>query len=425
MYINIIFLNAPLTYICIFGMLLSILVLVFNKGHKSSNRFLAGVLFFSALFSLVNFAIFFGKSVFWVAIFETSFNTVFFLIGPMSYFYVRSVLRDNSKLSKWDYLHFLLYFILFSGTIRFVFTSWDHKLEVAKVLISNDSLSKSQRIQDFLPSFINNGIRPFHLASYVIANWILIFKFKANLKERYLRTYQYKLMRNWLFCFNILLTANAIFISIIIFNLFIYRNNWEFLNSSYYFFLFLASGYTALNIVLMAFPQILYGLPFEFVYQNRSEYATTTNEPIKDIMEEEESAHTDSIAEERKLPQFYSSEYISQIECLLNNAKGKKLFLDPEFSIDQISEDSDIPTHHISYYFNNIARVKFTEWRNSQRIEHAIVLMNKETLDLLNFKWITTNAGFTSQSTFIRAFKTHTGFSPNEYLLMLKEDRIQ
>jgi AraC-like DNA-binding protein len=406
-------------------MLLSILVLVFNKGHKSSNRFLAGVLFFSALFSLVNFAIFFGKSVFWVAIFETSFNTVFFLIGPLSYFYVRSVLRDNSKLSKWDYLHFLIYFILFTGTIRFVFTSWDHKLEVAKVLISNETLSKSQRIQDFLPSFINNGIRPFHLAVYVIANWILIFKFKANLKERYLYTYQFKLMRNWLFCFNILLTANAIFISIIIFNLFVYSNNEEFLNRSYYFFFLLSAGYTALNIVLLAFPQIMYGLPFESVYQNRADYAKTTNEPILDIMDEEESDPVDIIGGERKLPQFYSSLYIRQIEDLLENAKGKKEYLHPEFSIDHIQADSNIPIHHISFYFNNIAQVKFTEWRNLNRIEHAIELMNKDVLNSVNFKWIATKAGFSTQSTFIRAFKSHTGYSPSEYLVMLYAERVQ
>jgi len=105
-------------------MVLSFLILSYNKGYKTANLFLAEVLFFSALFSLVNYALFFSRSTFWVAIFETSFNTVFFLIGPLAYFYVRSVLRDNAKLSRRDYLHFSVFFIAFIGTFRFVFTPW-------------------------------------------------------------------------------------------------------------------------------------------------------------------------------------------------------------------------------------------------------------------------------------------------------------
>lgn len=114
-------LNAPVVYIAVFGTVLSLFVLFFNKGHKSSNLFLAGVLLFSSLFSLVNFTIFFSKSVFWVAIFQTSFGFDFFLIGSLSYFYIRSILRDNAKLSKWDYLHFLLFLIAFAGTFLFIF----------------------------------------------------------------------------------------------------------------------------------------------------------------------------------------------------------------------------------------------------------------------------------------------------------------
>jgi AraC-like DNA-binding protein len=324
-------------------------------------------------------------------------------------------------LSKWDYLHFLIYFILFSGTLRFLFTSWDHKLEVAKVLISNDSLSESQRIQDFLPSFINNAIRPFHLLLYVILNWILIFNFKANLKERYLYTYQSKLMRNWLFCFNILLTTNAILFSILIFNLFVFSNNEKFLNQSYYFFFLLAVGYSALNIVLLAFPQILYGLPFESLHRTPLINTLPTMEPINDVVLEGKLKADDTKVAEKISPQFYSQAYISQIEDLLQIAKNEMWLLQPNFLLEDLTKNSNIPTHHLSYYFNNIAQLKFAYWRNQFRVNHAIELLKKGRLDSVNFKWIASNSGFSSSTTFFRVFKIHTTYTPNEYLLIIND----
>lgn len=404
--------------------MLSVLVLFFNKGHKSSNLFLAGVLLFSSLFSLVNFTIFFSNSVFWVAIFETSFGSTFFLIGPLSYFYVRSVLRDNAKLCKWDYLHFLLFLIAFAGTFRFIFTPWEHKLEVARSLLYGKIPLGKRRVQEILPPIINNGSKPFHFAFYVILNWILIFRFNLTLKLRYRYTHQYKLMRNWLYCFNALLMINAIFFTIVMVKFIIYNNNVEFVNGAYLFIILLTVSYVLLNIVLLIFPQILYGLPFELLYEPPLKITLPNVEPFNDVVKEGKLIADDSKEDKKKSPQFYNQEYIGQIEVLLQIAKEEKWFLQPKFLLEHLNKNSHIPTHHLSYYFNNVAKVKFTDWRNELRVEHAIELLEKGTLDSVNYKWIASNSGFSSITTFFRVFKMYTKFTPAEYLMNVNDCKI-
>ena len=318
-------------------------------------------------------------------------------------------------------MHFLLFLIVFAGTFRFIFTSWDHKLDVARSLLYGKIPLGKQRVQEIVPPFINNVIKPFHLAFYVILNWILIFRFSLTSKLRYKQTLQYKLMRNWLLTFNSLLMINTISFTIVMVNFIIYHNNEQFLYGSYYFIVLLAAGYSALNIVLLAFPQILYGLPFELLHRPPLTNTLPIMEAINDVVLEEKLKADDTKEAEKILPQFYSHEYISQIEVLLQIAKNEKWLLQPNFLMEDLTKNSNIPTHHVSYYFNNIAQVKFSHWRNEFRVNHAIELLKKGRLDSVNFKWIASNSGFSSSTTFFRVFKMHTTYTPNEYVLMLND----
>jgi hypothetical protein len=107
-------LDSVIAYICLTGLFLPLVIFYFNKGYLSANRYLAGFLFFSALYLLENFYFFYGKSLAIIAFFTTT-HAFFYLIGPFAFFYVRSILRDNSKLSKTDYLHLVLFVVSFIG----------------------------------------------------------------------------------------------------------------------------------------------------------------------------------------------------------------------------------------------------------------------------------------------------------------------
>jgi AraC-like DNA-binding protein len=337
---------------------------------------------------------------------------------------------DNSILRKWDYLHFLLFFIAFAGTFRFMFTSWEHKLEVARMLINNQSITGRYRIQDFLPKAYNMGLRPLQMGVYVILIWKMIFKFRGSLKERYFETSQYKLIRNWLYCFTALLTWMFISFSRVIYILIKYNYQGQFFDESYYFLLILAFGYATLNVVLLIFPQILYGLPFERLDPIKSSTSHKVISP--DIQSSSEkklpavkmvatNANIEMADSGKSIPQFYDSEYVSLIEDLLMKSEENQQFLSPDFSLELLVGGSGIPAHHISYYFSSIAKLKFIAWRNKLRVEHAIRLMENGSSVSNTLMGIASDSGFTANNTFIRAFKNHTGVTPSEYLSNLKD----
>ena len=108
-------------YICLTGMFLPVVILFYNKGYLSANRYLAGFLFFAALYLLESFYFFYGKSLDGIAFFTTT-HAFFYLIGPFSFFYVRSILNDNSNISKRDFLHYALFTLSFLGYFPYFFS---------------------------------------------------------------------------------------------------------------------------------------------------------------------------------------------------------------------------------------------------------------------------------------------------------------
>jgi len=159
----------------------------------------------------------------------------------------------------------------------------------------------------------------------------------------------------------------------------------------------------------------MYGLPFE---------RTITSDNLKP--EESEKAnfsltHTKSDVSNTDAA-LYSSDYIDKIEKSTHKIEVTALLTSPQFDIEQLSHISDIPVHHLSYYFNTILGVKFVEWRNTQRIEIAVKLIDAGKLDLHTFDGLMYQCGFTSYSTFIRAFKKSTGKTPSEFYKTMLND---
>ncbi len=68
-----------------------------------ANRFLAEFFFFISLFILSQYSGLYGHPEILAALFGSAPTPFVFLIGPLAFFYVRSVLRDNARLSKSDY----------------------------------------------------------------------------------------------------------------------------------------------------------------------------------------------------------------------------------------------------------------------------------------------------------------------------------
>ena len=169
--------ESTIAYTSLLGLLLPLVLLYFNKGYRSANRYLAAFLFVAALYVLENFYFFYGKSLHKIAFF-TCVHAFFYLIGPCAFFYVRSILRDNSRLSKTDYLHFVLFALSFIGYIPYFFSSWDYKLIVAQNLQSENWDISNFHLNKLFYHEVDQILNVLHTYFYSISLWYLLRHYK-------------------------------------------------------------------------------------------------------------------------------------------------------------------------------------------------------------------------------------------------------
>ena len=408
--------NSPVTYLCVLAMFISLLMLFFNSGFEKANRFLAGFLFFSGLYILFLYIFLFSTSVKLTAISLTSVPSCFFLVGPLSYFYVRSILTDNPTLSKQDYLHFVLFIICFTGTIPFLLSSWSYKLMVAESMQLNSWNLAKYKVNSILPYKINQGIRPFHIAFYMIAQWRIVWKYFKKNTDSSPHSLQWNTIKKWLLIYCSIFTLLCVCFSLNIIHKLVYTNKSEFLAIALNVLTITTVGYSCLIATLLFFPQVIYGLPI-VVYHHPSATAISLeenafSEKINDtttINNEDDTLGDTEMA-------FFTEEYKQEIKTLLHQYITSGKHLSVNCTIGDLSAFCNVASHHLSYYFNYIINSKFTDWRNNNRIDFAIFMIDSGALNNLTLEAIATKSGFTTQSTFIRAFKQKTGMTPSAYV---------
>ena len=412
--------ESTIAFTCLLGLFLPLVLLYFNKGYLTANRYLAIFLFVASLCALENFYIYYGKSLNKIAFF-TCIHAFFYLIGPFAFFYMRSILRDNSLLSKTDYLHFALFALSFIGYVPYFFSSWDYKLMVAQNLYSANWDIAPFHLNKLFPHKIDQALNVLHPYFYSIALWHLLWHYKKKTNNPILYNSQHKLMRNWLLVFASILTIITINFTIVMVYVWLYDDKSIFLNRASIALLFASLGYVGMNLVIFFFPHIMYGLPVDLKFNNKdlqTVKASETNFPgIEEppvLLQEDILSQLDKIE-----PQLFTPEYGNAIEASLESFKDRKAFLNADFKLNQISKESGIPAHHLTYFFNDIKQVSFSDWRNSLRIEEAKNLFRLGEVNNITLKAVSLQCGFASQNTFIRAFKNATGTTPSNYLKSL------
>ena len=91
-------------------------------------------------------------------------------------------------------------------------------------------------------------------------------------------------------------------------------------------------------------------------------------------------------------------------------------FLDPEFSLDDLAEQLDVPKHHLYYCFRNILNTRFTTLRTEYRIRHAKKLLGEIDLRITTLEAVGRQCGFATHSSFYKTFKSEVGCSPGEFV---------
>lgn len=111
-----------------------------------------------------------------------------------------------------------------------------------------------------------------------------------------------------------------------------------------------------------------------------------------------------------------SAETISQtIASLKKSMTDDKLFLNSNLNLNILSEHISIPQKTISFVLNQNLNKSFSEFVNEYRIEAFKEKILQPETDNLTIAGIALECGFSSQATFQRIFKQSIGISPSEF----------
>ncbi|GAP69006.1 hypothetical protein BA6E_106148 [Bacteroidales bacterium 6E] len=129
-----------LVFLSLLGIFLSLILLVFNARKYTASVYLGLFFFFTSLYGLYQYILLYSKSVTLISLFLVNLSIAvspIYLIGPMLFWYVRSVLTDNSRLRKTDIWHLLPMIVYFFSALPHAFLPWQEKVEVAQTVVKN------------------------------------------------------------------------------------------------------------------------------------------------------------------------------------------------------------------------------------------------------------------------------------------------
>ena len=390
-----------LLYITVLGFIVTLLLLINLRQSNSSNIYLFFFLLINNTYSLAHYATIYSGNKFLIAFMLVHFTPLYLLIGPLFYFYVRGLLKDDARLSKLDILHFIPAILFFINITPYFFKSWDYKLAyAAKVVVDSRNFLNLDYL--FMRPEISFLTRPIIAFVYVIASIVLIFR--KGLNENY-ESNQAKLIFKWLISFciiSIILYLGFLIFTVIAFYAFDMHaaeiNGQAILYST-------IAGLFFLNLSLLFFPNILYGLP-------QLDYAIVTKQN-KEV--EMELGIAEDVKKQSRSFEI-STEKLSLLKLKVDRYIVKKPYLNPEFNLTIMSSETDIPVHHLSYFFNEYMKVNFNTWKNDLKIAHVIDLIQNGSGEILTLDALAKQAGFGSRTSFFNSFKQKMGVTPSEYL---------
>ncbi len=102
-------------------------------------------------------------------------------------------------------------------------------------------------------------------------------------------------------------------------------------------------------------------------------------------------------------------------KAIMKILEEEQAYLEPEFSLHQLSERTKIPTHLLSHILNQHLDINFTTLINRYRIEAACQLLRRSDRGHYTIAAIAFEVGFNSLSAFNYHFKRFKGTTPSIY----------
>ena len=383
----------------IIGLAVSLILFISHNEKSLGNRLLAMSIFSISYILLINASFLTNFYDFFPQTYRIlSFLT--FCIGPFSYLYVRTVLRQEYRLAKTDYLFFLPALLAMINRIPYHLMSRQEQIDFIHQINLNLKLVVLES-EGLLPPGYLAIFRIVLTLGFVIAQLLLIRQWKKKMWEKGLYIIENNKIVNWLEVYSILLLVSS--------SLLVVQTSLQ-VGSAVHFeeLIIFTMGMTNLvaSITLFARPKILYGL-VGWLQEEK---------PIVSIKDFTAETNTKEVAAtERQSMSIQEGKSLkNKLEAYFQN---NQQFLSTGFTIHELAQELKIPVYQLSTFINQEYQKSFVQYINDQRFQQVLVMKEADpdfksyTIDYIGKK-----IGFSSRTSFVEFIKKRTGKTPSEFL---------
>ncbi|SEK41906.1 transcriptional regulator, AraC family [Aquimarina amphilecti] len=300
-------------------------------------------------------------------------------IGPLLYFYIKSITTSNFKFRKKDFLHFIpvcLYIV--------------YKISIFIYDASQPGFDDTQN--GYLKVFLDEKyigpligvVENLQMLLYLAFTIQLYYSYRKKIQQFFSNTYSLELnwIRNFLFIYSFLFLYSLFqgVIGSVITDLHWTQRWW------YHFF-------TAVAII----------------YIGIKGYFTDTNK-LNNLDFSVAIKETTSISQTE-----LSKEILNNKDKTQKFMEEEKPFLNPDLNLTELSKMLKIPTSVLSETINSGFEMNFNDFINSYRVKEVQNMLREGKQQQLSLLGIAYECGFNSKATFNRVFKKLTSKSPSQY----------
>ena len=334
--------------------------IIFLKSRGSlfanPNIYLAALFFISGIYCLTVYSMSLGHSLLFTVLLYGNFSSIYFLIGPLLFFYLRSLKTGSTSLSRVDLLHFIPFALVFIDTIPYYLSDYSYKVQVVQQVFSNWTSMFTIRL-----GFVFNAahlyvFRPLLLTFYTVWGIRYLFQnqvyfFKATRLGRWLMLF---LFFQWL----VFVGMSSVFLGVWL------ENSYGFTQFNYPSEIKYVSlvSYMVMVCTLYFFPQIIY----------------LNAERFKRVLNYQEAYWW-------KMDQAMNTCYIFQ-----------KPFLKADLTLDQFGELVQKDTKELHDFFELYLFTNFTDEMNRLRVQFARNLIKHGCLKKACLKNLYLESGFST-----------------------------
>lgn len=391
------FKSSILLFFFLHGIIFSSLLLI--KGFQTNNKSSFWLGFFVLLCSLYiapfmfGYAGWYSKESYRNFLFYVPFQQLF-LLGPVLYFYFKSLLDKSFRITKKDYVHFLpaALYLIYSLAIFLIDT-----------YSGTYYLYADGKDKDFSVWYQVTGL--VSLSYYLFQSLRVYTRYKTLTYNSvsFAESVMFKWAQRFLVAFLMLIAIRILF--------FVVNPEWDQFGKKFWYyvcfsilFYFISiSGYTNSILSITSFADAQ--TEEETVVTNFADEAAEI-ENNSSLLAEEEPRKT-----EIEIPEL--SIWKEKVEALMLQ---DKMYENPELVISNLSQRLNTHSKKISQIINQGFNMNFNDFVNHYRIKALIKKIEEGEHTVQTLLGIAFDCGFNSKSTFNRAFKRYTTLSPKEYI---------